>query len=199
MLYFAGLICTGINNQYAMQRTIGLLCFFLLGYFSNEKVIRKAKRIPILIRGSVLMSVIIITFLLFSTQTISWNTLFYVLTHTSYITSFDNVLIGVGLYMLAFILAIVLSVIVLSCMTESTNMFTKIGENTLPLYIGHGFLVYLFITLLKTAHINNEFILLGILLTSSIITVSIFSSKVYRSLVVGALYKINRLVFKSKV
>ena len=199
ILYFVGMICTGIDNLFAMQRSIGFLCFFVLGYYSNEMIIQKVRKIPKCVQLVAIISIATITYFLFNTRLLSWDTLFYVLTHTSHITSFDNVFVGVGLYAIAFILAVCLSITVLVLVPENNTLVTEIGDNTLPLYIGHGFIVHIVVNILNYFRLTSELSIFIILLIFSIATVAILSGKSYKSFITRTLYRIDRLIFKNEI
>lgn len=80
LLYVFGMFCTGINNNFAMQRTIGFLIFFLLGYFASRDNVERIKKIPVWISICCIGMAFIGTFILFRTGIISFNALFSVLT-----------------------------------------------------------------------------------------------------------------------
>lgn len=182
LLYVFGMFCTGINNNFAMQRAIGFLIFFLLGYFASEDNIARIKKIPLCISICCIGMVFIGTYIVFRTGIISFNTLFSVLTHSKYITSFHNWGAGIVTYVIAFFIACILSCSILRLVNNRKGKLCIIGENTLPLYIAHGFIVHIFNSLYSHLQMQNEMITGLILLMMAVLTIVCFSSNVFRKL-----------------
>lgn len=156
LLYVFGMFCTGINNNFAMQRAIGFLIFFLLGYFASENNINKIKKIPAWIVSCCVVLAFIGTFVILRKEIISFSTLFSVLTHGMYITSFENWGVGIIAYIIAFLSACILSIAILRLMHNRKGKLYIIGENTLPLYISHGFIVHIFNSWYSHIQLQNE-------------------------------------------
>lgn len=183
LLYVFGMFCTGINNNFAMQRTMGFLIFFLLGYFASGDNVERIKKIPVWISICCIGMAFIGTFILFRTGIISFNALFSVLTHSKYITSFENWGIGIVTYIMAFFIACILSCSILRLINSRKSKLCIIGENTLPLYITHGFIVHIFNSLYNHMQSQNEMVTGLILSFMAVLTIICFSSNVYRKLV----------------
>lgn len=182
LLYVLGMFCVGINNNFAMQRAIGFLIFFLLGYFASEDDIERIKKIPVWISICCIGMVFVGTYIVFRAGIISFNALFSVLTHSKYITSFDNWGAGIVTYVIAFFVACILSCSILRLVNNCKGKLCIIGENTLPLYITHGFIVHIFNSLYSHLHMQNEMITGLILLSMAVLTIVCFSRDVFRKL-----------------
>lgn len=195
-LFIAGMFCTGINNNFALQRTVGFLLFFMLGYYSSKKEITKICKIPfILCWGCIIMS-LFGSVLIFWKKLLSFETLFYTLTHSKYITSYVSVWRGVVIYAIVLMIAIVLSCCVLRLIMNKYCWFTKIGEDTLPLYITHGFTVHAFLSVYSKIKITYSFIHGLILVFVALIIITVFSCNKYRNLFNKVLHAIKNICFK---
>ena len=182
LLYVFGMFCTGINNDFAMQRAIGFLIFFLLGYFASEDNIARIKKIPVWLSICCIGMSFIGTFIMLRTGIISFDVLFSVLTHNKYITTFENWGIGIITYVIAFFIACILSCLILGLINDHESKLCIIGENTLPLYIAHGFIVHIFNSLYSHMQPQSEMVTGIILFFMAVLTIKCFSSNVYRKL-----------------
>lgn len=101
MLYIAGMFFTGIDNTMALQRTIGFLCFFLLGYyFPSERVRRLRNIVSPFWGGSGLVIILVGIIFIFYRKMFSYVDFWSSLVHSKYITMSNSWEKGVLLYIM---------------------------------------------------------------------------------------------------
>lgn len=75
------------------------------------------------------------------------------------------------------------------------EIFNKIGEDTLPLYITHGFVVHIFISLYSHMKVKNEILTGLILLAVAFIITVLFSNNQYKKYFNKFMETVKRGVF----
>lgn len=194
VLFFAGMFCTGIDNNFAMQRTIGFLFFFLLGYYIDDQKVKKLQQVPLVIPILCLFVAFLTIFVLVWSNVISFNTLFYTFTHTKYIITYTNIVTGTLLYAFSFLLACIISVSILMVCNSKLCWLSSVGENTFPLYLSHGIVVHLCNRILIYIQLQNELLILFILAILAFFTTWIGSCGAYRKVFSNILSCIKKWV-----
>ena len=144
VLFFIGQFFGGIDNAFAVQRTLGFLFFFLLGYrLDAGRVVSFVRRVPLAVAVVFLLGAFVALFTMFCNGSVSYEAVFYVLCHGTHIGGSVGYLFGIGMYSAAFFGAVVLSLCFLRVVLplKSLKAMSKIGSDTMPLYLAHGYVV----------------------------------------------------------
>ena len=144
VLFFIGQFFSGIDNTFAAQRTIGFLFFFLLGYrLDAGRVVSFVRRVPLGVAVVLLLGAFVALFTMFCNGSVSYEAVFSVFCHGTHIGSTIGYLPGIGVYAAAFFGAVVLSLCFLRVVLplKSLEAMSKIGSDTMPLYLAHGYVV----------------------------------------------------------
>ncbi len=145
----------GMDNTLGLQRAIGFFCFFLMGFYCSEKDVLKAVRIPKALCIAVYLIELAVLYVAFEIIGIPHGPMFTIFTHGFTISKeFWQVPFIVCGYAIAFILAIFNSVLFINLFfTEGdgklARYLSKIGGDTMPLYLTHLALIKIFAALMK--------------------------------------------------
>lgn len=173
-----GLGYSKVDELLAISRIVMFSPFFMLGYYFkknnlNVKNIIKSKVLAILI----LTIVFIVLFLNSNKINLGW-----VWCNSSYSKLNVSGLFAVVKRLLIYIVQFITTFSILNLIPSRKNILTKIGENTMPIYIVHGFVVKLILAKGFYDKISsNKLKLILIVILSSIIVCTI-----------GIKFKVNR-------
>lgn len=145
VLFFVGQMIDGVGSTFALQRTIGFLFFFLLGYRADlAKVVRVAGRVPLALAVAAFTVSFAALFAAFSCTSASYKAVFNILRHVNHIGGMSGWLVDTAVYAVAFIGAVVLSLcfLRLAVAFKTWKPIVSVGKDTMPLYILHGWVVY---------------------------------------------------------
>jgi fucose 4-O-acetylase-like acetyltransferase len=165
----------------AINKTIGFLVFFLLGYYASEETIKKIRRLPKSVALILLGLVFAVVTVLLKKNLIVYGTVKNVLMHTQSMDSFPNVWTGLGAYYGVILLAVFCGSLILAVIPGKKTFLSNIGKDTLPLYLSHTYFLILCSMLLAKItlpHVAECIITLAICTT----VIIIFSTSIYRRL-----------------
>lgn len=168
----------------AINKTVGFLVFFLLGYYTSAEMINKIRRFPKYAALPLLALILAGVTILIRKDLISYSLVKSVLMHTLTMDSFTNTWLGLGAYYGAILLAIICGGLVLAAVPGKKTVLSFIGRDTLPLYLTHTyFLILCGILLEKTAlpHMAECAISLAV----CVAVIIVFSVNPYRRLFHG--------------
>ena len=143
VLFFIGPFFDCVDKAFAIQKTLGFLFFFLLGYrFDADRVISFVRRVPLTLSLLVFAASFITLYLAFSNGVNSYSVL-VVLCHTAKIGGEGGYLLGAAAYAVAFAAGLVLSVcfLRLALSFKPLERIAPVGSDTMPLYLAHGYVV----------------------------------------------------------
>lgn len=184
VLFFAGKLVGGLDNLFGLDRTVGFLVFFLIGYkMDREQVVLAVRRVPVF--GACIMLALCpaLLWLCLSSGAVRFEIVFYTLTHSRSIWEFSPWWEGVIAYIIAFVAAVILSVCVLRLILAARGrVLSEVGRDTMPTYAGHGFLVHIVCFLLARAGLGAipQPIAVVILLIFAVVTTAVLSTRPVR-------------------
>lgn len=155
LAFFATPFFWGMDNTLGLQRTVGFFCFFLMGYYCSEEDALKVMRVPKLLCIGIYLIEFVVLYICFDIIAIPHGPVFTIFTHGLTISrELWQIPFIAGGYVIAFILAIFNSILFINLFfTESDGKamkyLSKIGEDTMPLYLTHLALVKIFATLMR--------------------------------------------------
>lgn len=198
-LFVVGQAFEGIDNAFAMQRTIGFFAFFLMGYKADGELLEYIGRLQRGACAALLACVFFGLFALFSFTGVSYGGLFAVLSHAAHLSAFSNMFVGIVSYCFAFVAAVVLSSCVMR-LVPSSELFllTRMGSNTMPVYLTHGLVVYIVIDYWVISVGAPAAMDCIFLLSAATLTYLLLSSRKYTSLFNRALSQLKRAVYLDK-
>lgn len=130
----------GMDNTLGLQRTVGFFCFFLMGYYCSEKDVLKLVRIPKALCIAVYLVELVVLYVAFDIIGIPHEPVFTIFTHGLKITKeLWQIPFVFGGYVVTFILAIFNSILFINLFFGEGDgkCISKIGEDTMPLYLTH--------------------------------------------------------------
>ena len=126
------------SNILSLSRTFAFLPFFLLGYYANNSTIKKITSYPKVISMVGLMSIGALSF-----SIAKYNILDYKFLYMS--QSYVSLGLGVGqgtlLRIIGYLLAILVSLFVINLVPRRKLKISKIGANTMVIYLGHIYIL----------------------------------------------------------
>lgn len=124
---------------FAVNKTVGFLFFFLLGYYTTEKQIRLIRKIPKLAALGGLVLIFGLTFYAVNNGIFLYGQTKAILLHIENLRSFPHIWEGLCAYYQAIILAVICSVLVIAAIPEKKTFLAFIGKDTMPLYLSHTY------------------------------------------------------------
>jgi len=122
----------------SFSRTVAFLPFFLLGYYSNNSTIHKVRGYPKVISVLGLMSLGVLCFSIAKSNGLNIQLLYMS-------QSYQSLGLGLGqgtlLRIIGYLLAIVVSGFVFNLVPSRKFKISKIGANTMVIYLGHGYII----------------------------------------------------------
>lgn len=138
-----GLLVGSVNKYVdllSFSRTFAFFPFFLFGYYSDSSTISKIKSYSKVISIIGLISIGSFAFLITKFSIINYEFLYM---SQSYKSFGLGIVQGVLLRTLFYILAILISIFVMNLVPNKKFNLSKVGENTLIIYLGHIYLIRL--------------------------------------------------------
>lgn len=155
LAFFATPFFWRMGNTLGLQRTVGFFCFFLMGYYCSEKDVLKAVRIPKVLCIGIYLIELVVLYICFDIVGVPHVPVFMIFAHgyTIFKELWQIPFIAGG-YVVAFILAIFNSILFINLFfTDSSgkgmNYLSKIGEDTMLLYMTHLALIKIFAALMR--------------------------------------------------
>lgn len=197
-LFFVGKMVGGLDNLFGLDRTVGFLVFFLLGYkMDGKRVVQAVGRIPASLACSALVFCPMLLWLCFSSGVVRFETVFYTLTHSRCIWDFSFWWEWVAAYVVAFVGAVALSACVLRLvLVAKGRVLVEVGRDTMPTYAGHGYFVHATCHLLSRAGIGglSQPVAAAVLLVFAIVITAALSTHPVRREYARAMSAVRRLV-----
>ena len=156
------------------QRTIGLLPFFLLGYYAkNTTCIERIKKINPIITGSILIGIFIgISLLDSDLKTMLLRASHFANDRLDIIS--DNTLLNILVRIFCLIIAIIMSVCVINLCKFTTELLRFYGKDTMLFFIYHGLFIHVFIHIFNKLNILSEYPFVSDLFMFVIIMILLF-------------------------
>lgn len=128
----------GFGIYLALGRALAFLPFFLAGYFLNRNHLKKVFKVPNFLSYVTIIGVILLAFFVTIKELLPMEMLYFRVAYQySELGTVAGFLTRAALYVIAFLM---IFAIIRSC-THKETFLTKIGQNTLPVYIGHLFIL----------------------------------------------------------
>lgn len=137
-LSFLAGILSGFSNEFtanmSLSRVLNYLPFFLLGYFCTKEHVEKIKKFPKWISVVILASYGVISFILAKYNIIKAE-IFYMRRSYSLIKQSTSLSVIGKIYI--YISAIILIICLINLFSSNSTWYTKVGQNSLTVYILH--------------------------------------------------------------
>lgn len=141
----------------SISRVVYYLPFFLMGYYTNEIVLAKAKKIPVMISAAWFAVLLLMTVWLTSSHIIKYDFLYF---NQSYKLLNIGLAQGAVMRVITYIVAIISIACFISVTPAHQMKISRIGENTINIYLFHGY----FITILGLLIPNWDFTIINVLI-----------------------------------
>ena len=155
-----------LDERLSLARTFGFLPFFILGYFCQKEHIERIRKIPKWI-GGIVFAVVVVTTAALSFYR-PWNLSNWYMKY-SYASSGLSDLEGIAVRIFLSVLALLWIFVFINLLPSKKTFLTKIGQNTMPVYVFHIIIRYL-IKDMSQFHASNAptYILLALLALASV-------------------------------
>ena len=174
------------NFLLVFSRTFTFLAFFLFGYYSNSSIIKKVKNYSKIVSSLGLICMGLFAFLITKYELISYKFLYM---SESYKNFGLKIFQGILLRILFYILAILVSIFVINLVSSRKQSLSKLGSNTLIIYLGHIYILRWINKLVPDT--NSTIIILFISLAFSILICLILSLPILINIYKYVFGKIN--------
>lgn len=182
----------------AINKTVGFLFFFLLGYFTSKEHISRIRKIPPQIALLLLCLILLGTYLLLQNDMLSYSktkaVFMYTATMPELAACFGSSLYGIIAYYVATILSVLCSILVIAAFPGQKTFLAAIGGDTLPLYLSHTYFIILLDMLFATVALPHIAEYAAAILLSTLL-ILIFSTEIYRKIFHTIYNTIIRLIY----
>ena len=180
VLFFAGKLVGGLDNLLGLDRAVGFLVFFLLGYRADGGRVKEAvRRVPVPVAALAPCACAALLWWGLATGAFRFETVFYTLTHGRSIWEFSPHVEGFAAYTVALVGAVALSACFLRLVLATRGgALAMVGRDTMPTYAAHGYVVHAACLLLARAGLGalSEPVVVALLLGLSVATTAVLSS-----------------------
>lgn len=173
----------------SFSRIVAFLPFFLFGYYSNDSTISKIKSYSKVISVLGLIAIGLFAFLITNYNIINYGFLYMSQSYKSFGLGMVQ---GVLLRILFYILAVLASIFIISLVSSKKVKLSKIGTNTLMIYLGHIYFIRILNQLMPTS--NWTIVSLCSIVVFSILTCLILSLSVFHDVYTYVFAKINHCI-----
>lgn len=165
----------------AINKTIGFLFFFLLGYYAKQEHIEKIRKIP---QGAAIFLLLVIwggTWFLMQSGILPYGGTKAILMRTANLNECGNIpiLYGLGAYYVSVIPAVLCGMLLIAASPGKKTVLAEIGSDTLPLYLSHTYFLILCGMLFQATVLSHEMKYVIVLILTAVLT-AVFSTKIYR-------------------
>ncbi len=185
---------SGSEMTLAINKTVGFLIFFLLGYYASAETIGKIRRFPKYVALPLLFLIFAGVTVLLKKGLISYGIFKGVLMHTKTIDSFADVWLGLGAYYGAILLALLCGVLVLAAIPGKKTLLGAVGQDTLPLYLSHTYFLILCGILLEKISLPHA-AECGISIAICFGVITVFSIEPYRRVFHGIYRRLSQWIY----
>lgn len=172
---------SGSEMTLAINKTIGFLVFFLLGYYASAETVKKIRRLPKYMALLLLALIFAGVAVLLKENLITYSFTKAILMHTMPMAGFANVWTGLGAYYGAILLAVLCGGLILAAVPQKRTFLSSLGKDTLPLYLTHTYFLILCSMLLEKIALPHG-LECAITLAICLAVIIIFSTDLYRRL-----------------
>lgn len=162
----------------AINKTVGFLFFFLLGYYTTQEHITKIRKIPPYLGFLLLLALLGGTWLLMGKGILPYGVK-GVLMHTSNMAVFPHAWQGFAAYYGTLLLSCLCGILVIAAAPGKKTFLATVGSDTLPLYLSHTYFLILCGILFNNVDFSHA-VQYVIVLSLSIILIILFSTNIYR-------------------
>ena len=185
VLFFVGKMVGGLDNLFGLDRALGFLVFFLLGYYSDGVLVERAvRRVPVLLAAVVLCVCVTLLWMGFSSGTLAFEVVFYTLTHSRSLWAFSPWWEGASAYVIALVGAVILAACFLRLIAcpRGSELLVVAGRDTMPTYAIHGYVIHIACFLLAYLGFAafSEPAVVALLLGLSVATTAVLSTPLVR-------------------
>ena len=163
----------------AINKTIGFLFFFLLGYYTRQEHIAKIRKIPPWAAMLLLLVVWGGTWFLMEKGILPYGGTKAVLMRTANMSDYANPLYGMAAYYLSVIPAVICGILLIAASPGKKTFLAAIGSDTLPLYLSHTYFLILCGLLFGAVAIPHGMQYAIVIALAAVLT-AVFSTKIYR-------------------
>lgn len=186
---------TGMDNNLALQRTVGFLVYFLLGYYAKFEIIEDIKKKFHKIISLCGTLILFLSFLIISNRFSIYSVCMKTFLHEAYVSDYSNSMLAFVYQTIALIIVVFMSLFVLTFISDKKNLLSAIGADTMPLYLSHLIIYYAVVAITsKTSSVVSAVIVV----VACLMCITLFSSKIYRRVFNCIFRKLNAFVFKSE-
>lgn len=183
-------LLVGFDDKYvyllSFTRTFSFLPFFLLGYYSNGSIIKKIKSLAKIVSILGLISISVFAFVMTNYNVINFRFLYMAESYKSFGLGMVQ---GMILRSLFYVLAILVSIFIINLISSKKLNLSKVGANTMIIYLGHIYVIRLIDTLVPT--MNSTIPDLCIVIVYSILICTILSLPIFHKIYNYIFGKIN--------
>lgn len=169
----------------AINKTVGFLFFFLLGYYTTKEHIAKIRKIPWFAALILLALILGGTYLLLAKGIIPYGGAKAIFMYTAAMTeiadAFGSAWYGLPIYYGAMIVALICSVLVIAACPGRKTFLAHIGGDTLPLYLSHTYFIIL-LDMFFAAYALPHGAEYAVVVLLSTVLIIVFSTKIYRKI-----------------
>lgn len=187
---FTGLF-KGFGAYLSIGRMFAFLPFFIAGYLFNSKHLKKLLSLPKIISYASIVVVALITVVSIVYDLIP-NEMLYFRTAYRYseLNTVNGTLMRFGLY----ILGVMMTFALISIFSHKKTFLTKLGQNTLTVYIAHLFVLTVLLPTVEL--IGNDIIFSLICIALTVIITVVFSRPMFAQAYNKSFDFISNLIFK---
>lgn len=173
----------------SFSRTIAFLPFFLLGYYSNKNTIDKIKSYSKTVSILGLIIIGALSFLITKYGNLNVQFIYMSAPYSNYGMSLVE---GMLLRIVYYSFSIVTSIFIINLLSSKKNNLSKIGKNTLIIYLGHIYFVAIFKKIIPV--FNSTITNLCVAVVFSIIVCGILSLPIFQKIYDYVFGKINNYI-----
>ena len=163
----------------AINKTVGFLFFFLLGYYTQKEHIAKIRKIPPWAALLLLLAIWGGTWALIAKGILPYGGTKAVLMRTANMADCPNALFGMAAYYLSVIPAVLCGILVIAASPGKKTFLADVGGDTLPLYLSHTYFLILCGLLFGAVAIPHG-MQYAIVIALAVVLTVVFSTKIYR-------------------
>jgi fucose 4-O-acetylase-like acetyltransferase len=197
MSLVAGLL-PEFNETFSFSRTICFSGYFLLGYYSDRKTLDKIRRNKnIIIISGIIVTGIICAYCAYGgiEKTVLADALHR---HESYGNIGLNITNGIVTRAASIPIAIILGMLVMAVVPARSNIFTKLGRNSIIILIFHEYFVLVFWKTAQVLNIKTDNVMWIIILVIFSAAITMFlSTGTFKKLYIKIMKTIETIVLKN--
>jgi len=165
-------LMTGIGNEFALKKTLGYFVYFIMGNMIGFPKRMLSKKVSLFC-----LCLILIGIMFFASRFNCYGDMLSILTHAATSDDFKQWYYGPLVYLTKFFVTVLCSYLVICLIPETNSFFEFQGMDTMPLYLSH---LVLFMAIGFCLSKDNWIVTFGISIIGIILSVVLFSSKLYR-------------------